>query len=215
MILKRDKRLQIRGHQRSGNHYLGALVELNLFNGVDYQRHMDPAGHLMPEQIDLDNLNIINVFIYRTFDDTLMSIYNMRERFGLVGPFEHFKNKQIGELFKPGVENSDITIKWFFKPTEKSMVVSNYFGQFKDLGLFEWWWLFCSKWNEQEHRPNVYVCRYEELITPEGRNDIIRDIGKLLGCNISFPIKDITTRVGYYQTGREETWQQKPKDTKK
>ena len=204
----KEKEIRVRGHQRAGNHILAALIELNLYDSMDSERHHDQRGHLLPNQCqeDLDNLDIINVFIHRDFDSTLDSIYRMRKRFSLKGTKEDFYEKHIIDLFDPkAYDASEIEINWHFKPKQSVAGFSAYFGMFQQLTLNQWHNLFIMAWLQQAQRPNVYVCKYETLITEVGRTMILRDIGKLVDRTCKLPVQYIGERVGYYQKD-DDTW---------
>lgn len=198
----------VRGHQRAGNHYLSALIEVNLFDSTDSERHHDQRGHLLPNQClsDLENGDILNVFIHRNFPDTLDSIYRMRRRLALNGTKEDLFTKNIEEFYDPKIKQVGTEVNWHFKGRkEVKSGVSTYFSQFPGCTLEEWHKMFVSAWLAESYRTNVYVCAYENLLVPMGRTMVIRAIAGLLRRPLKWPVKDIGTRVGYYQKD-DDTW---------
>lgn len=205
-----ERRVQLIGHHRSGNHYAAALIEKNLFNSQDYVRHMSPSGHAFPQYTPIGNRNILFICTTRNLIDTLKSMYQFRERINLTNcnSFDQFKTKTIGELYKYGKCKNDIIINWHFKKEEVVRKSSTYFSGFKNFTLPEWHEMYCSKWIAESLRKNVLCVNYEQL-----NRDIkykmlfLEKVAKFLNRVFnSGMFVDIKNRVGYFSV-TDRTWQ--------
>lgn len=212
-----DRKIQIVGHQRSGNHYFAALVEKNLFGGKDYVRHMNSAGHLYPEQVSPEKKpNVLFICTYRNFEDTLKSIFAMRKRFGLVGTLEDFRSKKIEELYKPKGIKGNVEINWYFRDKTTDNGVSGYFGSppVKKKRLVGWHndyirrWKAAAddatdRWKNTGAARNVMLVSYDHIIAdPDYKTICIALIAHFVGVEFNVAeFEDITERVGYYDRG--------------
>ena len=203
------RRVQIVGHQRSGSHYLGALIEQNIFDSTDYVRHMSRTGHPTPKQVNLSDLSTLFIYTHRNFEDTLKSLHKIKDRFKLVGSFEDFKEKKIGELLYIKIPwKSEVEVNWIFNPKQQLDNQSSYFRSYSGMTLREWHEKVCTEWLAEIGRDNVMGLRYEAFSLKddlEYKKYAMLIISEYLWDNKAWKpesFKDITERVGYYTRGK-------------
>ena len=78
----------ITGHQRTGTHYIAAVICTNFLNTKDYIAHY--KNHSLPKTVK--NNNIAYIYTWRDFNSVAKSLFNSRKTFGLnnVNNFESF-----------------------------------------------------------------------------------------------------------------------------
>ena len=190
------KKVQVHGHQRSGTHFLAALIEDNILKTKNYlncySRSPHSIGRKKVREI-VSNRDTAFIVVVRPADQVLKSVFNFRERLGLVcEDFDKFKNTPYTQMFKPGSKCKIILhtegragheIKKIEKP-ENGLYKSSSFFKGKDFTPIEWLARSYSFWNRclQEHE-NVYMVSYSELISRSGFQKEMQHLGAFLGSN--------------------------------
>lgn len=94
------KTAKVVSHQRAGSHYLAKLLNDNFFHEKDYLSLY--AGHSKGHYKKYPGAVIF--YIYRNNRDTINSIYNLRNRFGLIADsIEEFKTKKLSNMHSTNI----------------------------------------------------------------------------------------------------------------
>ena len=89
------KNIIVTGHQRTGTHYITALVSINFLNTKDYTKHY--RNHMMPS-IAVDP-EVAYIYAWRDFYSTAKSIYKFRGRLGLqINSYDEFLNTKYSDM---------------------------------------------------------------------------------------------------------------------
>jgi hypothetical protein len=84
-------------HPRAGSHYFAKLLNDNFFFRKDYLTMY--AGHSKAHTAHLRSPGVAVFYIYRNNEDTIKSIFKIRDRFGLVAnSIEEFKEKKLCDM---------------------------------------------------------------------------------------------------------------------
>lgn len=144
--------MSVHGHWRSGAHYLNALLKLN-FDHTDHT----PRGHAFPGKWVVKPGP--KFYINRNFDDISLSIWRLRERFGIrVDSYEEFLTTKYRDMWH---DYGKIKVGRYGKPTNASS--ANGMRQI-DMTPVEYWRKHTEAWEKYGH-PNVHHVNYDALRT--------------------------------------------------
>lgn len=189
--------VQIYGHKRSGNHYLGCLIDANFTktgNPIDLL-----AGHDFLSEIDVDTKYL---YIKRNFEDVAKSLYEYRDRQSLkADSFEEFLATEYSEMFDPTIT---CTIDYDMGTEAANAFMTEHgnttepVGYFKDINMTpETFHTLHVKHFEQAEKlfTNVQIVDYEDLLENfESTMDMIADF-------LGYPqggYTNITKKVGWW-----------------
>jgi len=161
--------VKIFSHPRSGTNYLGALVQLNFFEESNFSQRFDSNAHRMSknaERFIINNPNTGIIYIYRSFNDVINSVFNARKILGLnVESVGQLLNSKYSEVWsKSPVE--DYTMKSFKDlnaPTKYKKKVS---GHFSKVNMYpeEYWKEHINSWLKLSLKyNNILMLGYEDL----------------------------------------------------
>jgi len=94
-------------HPRAGSHYFAQLLNVNFFNKDSYLELY--AGHSDHHKNWLNNPNTAVFYIYRNNEDTIKSMFNMRNRLGLVADnIKVFKSSTLKSMHNKNIKSETI-----------------------------------------------------------------------------------------------------------
>lgn len=170
------------GHQRSGTHYLAALIARNVYGLDDYP-------HLLFDNHNLLNKSVLeqhskNIYIRRNREDVLRSVYRLRSRFGLVcDDFDVFVDTPYWEMF----EYQKCQVKRKTLKTEEIVTdVSDFFSTVVHTPK-QWWETHIIY---AEKQSDLLIVDYERL--PDCLDDIADYLGEKVITRESIP------KVGWF-----------------
>ena len=153
------KAAKVISHPRAGSHYLAHLLNINFFHLPNYLPLY--AGHSTAHMRYLDRPDTAVFYIYRDNVNTIESMYNMRNRFGLVAnSFEEFKNTRLCDMHNVNIKSEAIKDNGIKK--ELVSDVDTYLSRFDQtpeeyLNAHKKFWL-------NIHQSNYHVLMYEDLL---------------------------------------------------
>lgn len=184
--------LRLTGHQRSGTHYVAAVISLNFLGSFDYKNIY--LNHKLPEVVKIKNIGYL--YVFRNFNDVANSVFKMRGRFGLqANDFNSFLNTKYNKMWSNEPYNG-INIYDVDGRHKTDFKVSNYFKKIKHTPK-EWWTRYYKSWEKAERKkPNVIKVSYDHLI-----NDFeaeMTHICRTLACPKPLTgFKNIERRIGW------------------
>jgi len=185
------KNIKITGHQRTGTHYIAALICTNFLNTEDYVKHY--LNHKLPAIAT--NKHIAYVYTWRDFKTTSKSIFKMRARFGLqVDDYEKFLNTKYSDMWS-NINFGTINVKDLKGNIRKADRISTYFRKI-NYKPKEWWSLYHNKWSSSmRNKSNIIKVSYNNLIDnfDEGMLEIATKLGVY-----SRTFNNIENKVGWY-----------------
>jgi hypothetical protein len=157
------QRIGVYGHQRSGTHYLAALIDKNFYDGAGYLRHYaqdDP--HALYNELSI-RPDFAYVYIWRRFEDVARSIFRMRKRFGLnVDDFDTFLCTKYSDMWDPSaVGDVDVIVNTINEVIRVDKPAGQKFAG-KQLTPEEYWRLHVGSW-KQSGNENVFLINYDDL----------------------------------------------------
>jgi len=181
----------VTGHQRSGTHYITALISLNFLNNKDYVKIY--KNHQFPNIVR--NNNIAYIYTWRDFDSIAKSIFTMRKVFGLnVIDFKTFLEMKYCHMWKSN-KNSVVNVNDLKGNLRKTNYVSKYFRKRKYTPK-EWWNFYYGKWEAAEKKhSNIIRVSYNNIINDFDNTMLY--IENKLGMKGSH-FKKISEKVGWY-----------------
>jgi len=159
--------IQVFGHPRSGTHYTAALIDANLFDGINYLTHYArKSPHALGKRIVpvLEKTkDMLCVYVKRNFDDVSKSVFTARDRFGLdVDDYEDFLTKTYSSIW---TTNKKFTIK--VNTLNRVKHVSKVSGQFAKIDMTpkEYWSYHIAGWEQvqSQYPSRVLIVNYDEL----------------------------------------------------
>ena len=191
------KNIQITGHQRTGTHYIAALICTNFLNTKDYVKHY--VNH-KPPSIVIDD-NTAYIYTWRDFENTAKSIFKMRARLGLqVDDYDTFLNTKYSDMWS-AVKYGTINVKDLDGNIRKADRVSTALKRINHTPK-NWWKLYHKRWAvATKNKSNIIRVSYNDLTTDF--DNAMLDIAKRLGSNLKF-FKNIGDKIGWYMDVDEE-----------
>jgi len=100
------KKVQIIGHQRSGNHWLCGVVAKNFFNDLkNYLAYCWLCNHSIPLIDWKPTPNKKYLYISRNWDDVSKSVYKLRKRLSLsTSSYKEFLSKRYCDMYSSSIE---------------------------------------------------------------------------------------------------------------
>jgi hypothetical protein len=192
------KTAKVVGHPRSGTHYLTHLLNVNFFHLKNYLPLY--AGHSNHHKQWLTDGNTAVFYMFRNNKDTIQSIYNMKERFGLkANSMEEFLSTKLCDLKDTKQKcNAVRNVPGQYQEFHDS---DGYLGShnqtieaYLDSHKRKWtnWCMFAD---------NGYIVRYENLINDF--DNTMLNIAKFLKSNKTEFINE-SYRVGWYNKSDPE-----------
>lgn len=183
------KTAKVISHPRAGSHYLAKLLNANFFHKDSYLELY--AGHGSGHLQHLKSPSTAVFYIYRNSEDTIKSMFVLRDRFGLVADnIEEFKTKKLNEMHNKNISSNAVF-------NGKSVTdVDTYFSTIP-LTIEE----YLKEHREFWYRPGLFVVNYQALI-----EDFQQSMGAIafhLGSDRREFI-NVTKRVGWYDASDEE-----------
>jgi len=177
-------------HPRAGSHYLAWLLNINFFYKDNYLELY--AGHGKVHKRYLKEKEVAVFYVYRDLDPTLLSIYTLRERFGLkCDSWEHFLNTKLRDL-----NSRKTTPKAYYDSGKDRVYVTDtdhYLGRF-DLTPIEFLKEHKDYWTNLRSS-NYMVISYETL-TNNFEEEMLK-IAKFLGSDRKDFI-NTSRKIGWY-----------------
>ena len=190
------KEAKVVSHPRAGSHYFAKLLNDNFFNKNNYLELY--AGHSSGHMVHLNDTSTAVFYIYRNNTDTLMSMYKLKDRFGIAPKsWEEFLTKPLNEL-----KSNDIVSEAIFNSGKYKKVVTEvdqYLGTFPftaDQFIDE----HKKRWLEIE-RFNYMPVSYDRL--KENFYEEMLKIAKFLGSNKTEFSRE-KQRIGWYDSNERE-----------
>lgn len=169
------KDVSVKGHPRSGTHYLRRVVSLNFRVRMSNQNH-----HGLPSRKNTRKV----IYIRRDFEDVAKSIWDLRERFGAgAETFEDFKDtpwKQQFRRFEPSLLELGS-----HRRRKTKMVKTDAMFKKQSRTPREYHAMHIAAW---ERCPDVLIVDYEKL-TSSFEEEMSR-VAEFLGSDVS-EFKDI------------------------
>lgn len=183
--------IRITGHQRTGTHYIAALICTNFLNTKDYVKYY--LNHKPPSVAT--NNNIAYVYTWRDFNNTSRSIFKMRARLGLqVDDYDKFLNTKYSDMWS-AVKYGTINVRDLDGNIRKADRVSTAFTNIHYTPI-EWWTLYHGGWNvASKNKSNIIRVSYNDLI--DNFDDSMTEIATRLGVD-NRAFNNIENKVGWY-----------------
>ena len=182
----------ITGHQRTGTHYIAAVICTNFLNTKDYIAHY--KNHSLPKTVK--NNNIAYIYTWRDFNSVAKSLFNSRKTFGLnnVNNFESFLKSRYCDMWNP-IEHAGVNVLDLQGNHRTDNYISHYFKSFKHTPK-EWWTLYHKRWDvAAKNISNIIKVNYNDLI--KNFNNSMFNLSIKLDSTIK-SFKNITDTVGWY-----------------
>lgn len=190
------KNAKVISHPRAGSHYFAKLLNKNFFHRDNYLELY--AGHSSAHKQHLNAPSTVVFYIYRNDEDTLKSMYKLRDRLGLkTRNFETFLTSRLKDMNDRSIKSEAI----FNNGKTKKIItaVDSYMGQFsvtppEYLDIHKAFWM-------EINRPNFLVVSYDSLI-----NNFTEEM-KLVAWFIESDkkeFKNIDQRIGWYDKRYEK-----------
>ena len=163
------KTVEIKGHQRAGNHYLAYLVNENFFNLPNFYAFFKNGSHKFGYQHTRFDDSTLYIYIHADLNTTAQSLLKIRGRFsiGTDNIEDLLSDKKMGEYaskdVKPNIALDKFTQEAFDKANDSKDRRSNFAFDFKNMSLKEWHTKHVNSWLSIE-RPNLIYVKYEDLI---------------------------------------------------
>jgi len=192
--MKKSKEIALTAHQRSGSHYVAALITINF---LGHKNHGSiHHNHILPNRM-LKKDSKFYVYVWREFDGIAKSMFTMRKTFGLnnVKNFETFLKSRYCDMWDPqkhdGVKVADL---------RGNSRTDDYVTQFfrnRQYTPKEWWEFYYGSWDRQAmKRKNVIKVSYNDLLNNfekamielaiklKSENRTFQNIDKKIGWNV-------------------------------
>jgi len=162
-------KVEIKGHQRAGNHYLAYLINNNFFNYDNYYSLFNNGNHKFGYEHTSFNSDTLYIYIYRNLEDTAKSFLKIRGRFCIgTSKLDDLLSDKPMRLYASKKEAVGIVldrdaIEAFKRAGDSVHRRSNFTFTFGDLTFREWHSKHISSWTNIK-RDNLIFIRYEDLI---------------------------------------------------
>ncbi len=178
------KKVEVKGHQRAGNHYLAYLINENFFNYDNFYKLFRKGSHQFGNKHGEFRDDTLYIYIHREFEATARSLFKIRGRFcigtddinDLLGnkPMSSYASKE-----KPtDIQLDKYTAEAFKKAGDSINRKSQFTYQFGSLSLKEWHTKHINSWLNI-NKENIIYIKYEDLINDF--NNTMLYIAKKLG----------------------------------
>lgn len=190
------KWIRVYGHQRSGTHYLAALIDKNFYDSAGYLRHYAPENpHALFHEVSI-RPDVAYVYIWRRFEDVAQSIFRMRNRFGLnVDNFDTFLCTKYSDMWDPSavgevdvIVNTINNVKRVNKPAGQKLGGKKHTPE-------EYWRLHVESWKRSGNE-NVFLTNYEDL--QYRFQESMHQLAEFIGADRANFI-DVEQKVGWVQ----------------
>jgi len=184
--------IEIWGHQRSGNHYLAALVNKNFLHLKDYTVLL--GGHNLLEHPIKEKKYL---YIHRNFNDVSKSVFVLKERFGLVvDSYDEFLISKYSDMYHKGLKS-----KVKFNTLIESGISEGTSSFFKNIRMTPFKWhkkhISVSSHAAGKHG-NIYLISYDDI-----KSKFITEMERI-SAFLGIPIVDLQNveeKVGYMNIG--------------
>jgi len=188
--------VHVYSHQRSGSHYVTALVDANFFNGRDYIRHYKnhPIGPQVVNQI-VNLPQVLFLYVWRDFYKTAQSIFKQRKRFGLhVESYDDFLASPYNQMWSNENEFDVVTDYNYLNRAGQEVGVSYYFANI-NMTPKKFWEEHLAFWRgvAAEHE-NVHLMKFDDLL--DDFNGELAKLAKAVGSDKT-EFVNIEERVGW------------------
>jgi len=180
------------GHQRSGTHYIAALVSLNFLKNQNYQNIY--IKHKLPDVVK--NKNIAYIYTWRNFEEIAKSLFKMRRTFGLnnVDSFNSFLDGRYCDMWKP-MNHSGVKVVDLKGNIRIDVSISKGFRDQKQTPR-EWWKFYYGQWEEaRKQNENIIRVSYDDLKLNFQKT--MKGLAKKLGSS-KRRYTNIENKVGWY-----------------
>jgi hypothetical protein len=163
------KAVEVKGHQRAGNHYLAYLINENFFNLPNFYEFFKQGSHVFGNQHIVFKDDVLYIYIHRDFESTAKSLFKIRGRFciGTENIDDLLSDKKMGEYASKEIETNialdKYTAEAFRKAGDSINRKSPFTYTFKNLSLREWHSKHINSWLKIS-RPNLIFIKYEDLV---------------------------------------------------
>lgn len=157
------KWVRVYGHQRSGTHYLAALIDKNFYDSAGYIRHYALDNpHALYNEVSI-RPDVAYIYIWRRFEDVAKSIFRMRNRFGLnIDNFDTFLCTKYSDMWNPSaVGKVDVIVNTINDVKRVHEPAGQKFGD-KKFTPEEYWRLHVKSWGQSGYE-NVFLINYDNL----------------------------------------------------
>lgn len=191
--------IKVFGHPRSGTHYVAALIDKNFYDGTNYTRFYHRTkphvvGSRAVKMLD-NNPDMFCVYVWRTGNDVLRSVFNMRGRFGLdEDNYAQFLKRWYSSMWKPN-KKYRIKVNLLRKTKFVNGKVSGHFRKIKMVPM-EYWEYHINFWFDlAADRPNrIKLICYDSFKTDF--YNTMKELSESLGFKKN-SFEDIGEQVGW------------------
>jgi hypothetical protein len=185
--------IEFHSHQRSGSHYVAAVITKNFLGTDDYLPYY--KNHFIGDHVHQavwGNPNVAFVYVWRNQESVLSSMWNFRRRLGLTRceSYEDFRSKPAHQMYERGVCDAQYV---GLRDTRATTGVSLYFSNVS-VSPEEHWKLHKLFWEMLEARPNVKLVNYDQLVGDFNRT--MQGVADWLGSDRT-EFENIEQRVGW------------------
>lgn len=152
-------------HQRSGSHYMAALIAKNFFKKADYLPFY--RNHVFGPSVEAEiarNPKILYVYAWRSSDPCLRSIFKLKTRFGLkADTYDEFLDTPYNKMWTEYGPRELVYYNYLLtRGNERD--ISYYFRNVIETPGAHW--LFMKEWwkKREDVYPNVMLLCYDDLI---------------------------------------------------
>jgi hypothetical protein len=188
----RFSELEIHSHQRSGSHYVAAVVAKNFLGTDDYLPYY--KNHFINEYVYRDvwrRPNVGFIYVWRNWEDVVRSMWRFRSRLGLRSASKsEFENRPARELWRPGRCDAHYV---GIRDTRATTGISFYFRDVP-LSLRRHWQAHKNFWETLGAKENVKLVCYDDIVADF--NGTMLDIAKWIGSDKT-EFENIKQRIGW------------------
>jgi len=152
-------------HQRSGSHYIAAILEKNFFKKGDYIPHY--RNHIFGPNVEAEiarNPKILYVYAWRSSEPCLRSIFKLKTRFGLkVDTYDKFLDTPYSQMWTESGDRELVYFNYLMRRGNE-IDISYYFRHVERTPGAHW--LFMKEWwvKRENAYPNVMLLCYDDFI---------------------------------------------------
>jgi len=177
------KTAKVIGHPRSGSHFLAKVLNDNFFHKKDYLKLY--AGHSKTHVSQLKYPGTVVFYIHRNNEDTIKSMFILRNRLGLVAnTIEEFKSKKLSDMHNKNIISEAICNGKLVTEVDTylstiNLTIEEYLDEHKEF------------WRQKA----MFIINYDALL--KDYNKYMQEIATYIGSKRTEFIRE-TSRMGWY-----------------
>lgn len=161
--------VEVKGHQRAGNHYLAYLINENFFELPNFYEFFKNGSHKFGNQHSVFQQDVLYIYIYRDFYTTARSLLKIGGRFSIGTTdindllFDKKMSDYASDKVVPNIALDKFTQEAFNKARDSKNRRSSFAFDFKNMSLKEWHTKHVNSWLKID-KPNLTFIKYEDIV---------------------------------------------------